>query len=84
MPLVDDQDPHEDTKQEWVNDDASKARVAAALADVDAGQSAAATCALCGQRTYRLDRFGLCSKKSQPHEEWRAGVRADEKAGAKA
>lgn len=57
---------------EWVSDDASKARVAAALEEVDAGQAEAPTCSLCGQRTRRLDKHGLCSKTSQPHQERRA------------
>lgn len=70
-----------DTKPEWVLDDASRARTAAALAEVDAVQANSPTCALCGQRARVLDRFGLCSKTSDPHKEWRAGVRAEEKNG---
>ena len=40
-------------------------------------------CRLCRQRAIRLDKFGLCSKKLTPHEEWRAAARADMKAGAR-
>lgn len=37
-------------------------------------------CALCGQLTYSLDSFGLCSKESVPHREWRQQVRKREAA----
>ncbi len=69
-------------EKEWVCDDASRARTAAALAEIDRKQAHLPTCALCGQRSLKLDRFGLCSKVSKPHQDWRAGVRADEKTGA--
>jgi hypothetical protein len=71
----------DEPEREWVFDDAARARVAVALAEIDANQAHLPTCALCGQRSLKLDRFGLCSKVSQPHLDWRAGVRADEKAG---
>lgn len=73
--------PPSDAKPEWVLDDAAKARAASALADVEARQATLSECSLCGQRAARLDRFGLCSKTSEQHAEWRAGVRDDEKAG---
>jgi len=38
------------------------------------------TCRLCGQVVNRLDTFGLCSKTSQAHQEWR-GI-APKKKGA--
>ena len=75
------EEPGKDTAAEWVSDAASQKRVADALAEVDASQAHYPTCALCGQRAVRLDRFGLCSKTSDPHKEWRAEARADEKAG---
>ncbi|MDF2555769.1 MAG: MPMin1 gp20 [Microbacterium sp.] len=71
----------DEPEKEWEYDDAARARVTAALAEIDANQAHLPTCALCGQRSLKLDRFGLCSKVSQPHLDWRAGVRADEKAG---
>lgn len=36
---------------------------------------------LCGQRTIRLDEFGLCSKIDSRHTEDRRAGRADAKAG---
>lgn len=65
---------------QWVPD---RAVTRAALAGIDVAQSAWPVCRLCGQRTVKLDRFGLCSKTSKPHQEWRAEVRADMKAGAR-
>ena len=53
-----------------------------ALAEIDAIQAGSPTCRLCGQRTRRLDKYGLCSKNSEPHKDWRAGVRAEMKAGS--
>lgn len=72
----------DEPEKEWVLDDAARARAAAELDRIDAGHEGKPTCAACGQRVNRLDRFGLCSKTSVMHEEWRAGVRADEKTGA--
>ncbi len=57
-------------------------QVRAEMENLDAMFSAWPECRLCGQRTAQLDRYGLCSKTSQPHKDWRAGVRADMKAGA--
>lgn len=70
--------------EDWVYDDAARKRVEAALAKIDARHEGKPECALCGQRVNVLDRFGLCSKISDPHKEWRAGVLADEKAGIRA
>lgn len=67
----------------YVYDDAARARVTAALAAVDRSHALHPECSLCGQRTTGLDRFGLCSKVSVPHEEWRAEMRANEKTGAR-
>lgn len=39
-------------------------------------------CSLCGQLSNRLDDFGLCSKVSESHVQWRARVRRIEKAAA--
>ena len=38
-------------------------------------------CRLCGQITNGLDRFGLCSKISPTHQEWRGEVPRKTKAG---
>lgn len=70
--------------QEWLLDAAARSRIDAELSRIDQGHEAKPTCALCGQPANVLDRFGLCSKTSDPHEDWRAGVRRDEKAGARA
>ena len=69
-----------DEKPEWKPD---RAVTQEALAEVDHQQRNAPTCALCGQRTAELDRYGLCSKVSDDHKDWRADVRADRKAGAR-
>ena len=37
-------------------------------------------CRLCGQITNGLDRFGLCSKVSPAHREWRGDVAPDKRA----
>lgn len=37
-------------------------------------------CRLCGQLTNGLDRFGLCSKISPTHREWRGDVAPAKKA----
>ncbi|WP_292788422.1 MULTISPECIES: hypothetical protein [unclassified Microbacterium] len=37
-------------------------------------------CRLCGQITNGLDRFGLCSKVSPAHREWRGDVAPAKKA----
>lgn len=70
-------------EQRWTYDDAVRARVGAALAKVDAAHAGYPRCALCGQRSLKLDRFGLCSKVTDAHKDWRARVRADEKAGVR-
>lgn len=70
-----------DGKSDWTFDDAARARVQAALDAIDRRHEVLPECALCGQRAATLDRFGLCSKTSEPHMEWRAGIRADTKAG---
>ena len=67
----------------WVPDAASKARVAADLARIDNLHALHPECALCGQRAVVLDRYGLCRKVSVPHEEWRAEMRAHEKASVR-
>ncbi|MFD6699715.1 MULTISPECIES: hypothetical protein [unclassified Microbacterium] len=55
----------------------------AALEAIDRKQAGSPTCALCGQRANQLDKYGLCSKVSDDHKDWRADVRADRKAGAR-
>lgn len=75
------------TEKGWVLDPSQTERVRALQAEemarIDRAQAHYPQCALCGQRATSLDRFGLCSKVSDPHKEWRAGVRADEKAGVR-
>ncbi len=53
------------------------ARTAAALARIDALQSNAPQCWICGQRTAKPDRFGLCSKSTPPHVAERQRQRRD-------
>lgn len=69
--------------KDWELDAAARVRIAEALAEIDQMQSGYPTCAVCGQRCIRLDRFGTCSKvseRSEPHRqhrnEFRTGVRA--------
>lgn len=69
--------------QEWTPGDESRERVHEALAEIDAIQAGSPECRLCGQRTRQLDKFGLCSKTSEAHQDWRAGIRAERKAGAR-
>lgn len=45
----------------------SRARARRALDEIDARQSTAPRCALCGQRTRAPDAWGLCSKTSASH-----------------
>lgn len=70
-------DAVEETTEEWTLD---RATTVAALAEIDEQQKHRPTCALCGQRAIKLDKYGLCSKTSKPHEEWRKEARADAKA----
>lgn len=67
----------DESAEKWVLD---REVTVAALAEVDQRQAHHPTCALCGQRTLRLDRFGLCSKVSEPHKKWRAETRAEQQA----
>lgn len=68
----------EEQEKEWVYDEASRARTAAALAEIDAAQAGYPRCVVCGQRCRRLDKAGTCSKsseRSEPHRLHRAEVR---------
>lgn len=65
---------------DWTPD---RAVTLAALEAIDHRQRPFPACALCEQRAVKLDRFGLCSKTSEAHQDWRAGVRNDMKAGAR-
>lgn len=67
-------------KPEWVPD---RAVTLAALEAIDHQQRHFPACALCGQRAVKLDRFGLCSKTTEQHNEWRADARAGMKAGTR-
>lgn len=70
----------DENEQQWTpNRDVTRA----VMDDLDGMFSAWPTCRLCGQRTGQLDKFGLCSKTSEAHKDWRAGVRAEMKAGAR-
>lgn len=61
-----------DAKDGWHISIADQARLRAQWAeisaDLDVRQSRLPTCALCGQRCRRLDKFGLCSKTTDAHE----------------
>ncbi len=67
----------EENAQAWTLD---REITTAALAEIDRHHAQHPTCALCGQRTIKLDRFGLCSKISEPHKKWRAETRAEQQA----
>jgi hypothetical protein len=69
---------------EWKSTPETLARARAALAEVDKKFVGLPVCSLpnCEQRVWRLDEFGLCSKVSAPHREWRDRARARVKAGA--
>ncbi|WP_288874205.1 hypothetical protein [uncultured Microbacterium sp.] len=41
-------------------------------------------CRLCGQVVNRLDMFGLCSKTSEAHKEWRGETAPRKKNGVRA
>ncbi|UPL13039.1 hypothetical protein [Microbacterium galbinum] len=47
---------------------------------VDMVHESKPACRLCGQITNGLDRFGLCSKVSPTHREWRGDVVPSKKA----
>ena len=59
----------------WILDPSERERVrelnAAVLAEIDVRQSRLPQCALCGQRALRLDKYGLCSKTSDIHQDER-------------
>lgn len=58
--------------KDWELDDAARARIDEALAEIDQMQSGYPTCVVCGQRCIRLDKYGTCSKvseRSEPHRE---------------
>lgn len=57
---------------EWVLDDAARGRIDAEYARIEALHAGKPECSLCGQRANALDEYGLCSKVSDPHKEWRA------------
>ncbi|MHC9046733.1 hypothetical protein ACYX8G_19275 [Microbacterium saperdae] len=59
----------------------NRKQVAEALAVIEMKQQRARTCALCGQRVWALDKFGLCSKLTTAHKAWRAESLADMKNG---
>jgi hypothetical protein len=75
------------TDKGWVLHPSQQERVrlehVANMARIDKIQAGYPECALCGQRTIKLDRFGLCSRISEPHKAWRAEALADEKAEAR-
>lgn len=70
----------EETAEQWVLD---REVTVAALAEIDRRQAHHPTCALCGQRALKLDKFGLCSKVSEPHKKWRAETRAEQQASGR-
>jgi hypothetical protein len=69
-----------DEKSDWKPDrDITRAE----LETIAMSHEGRPTCHLCGQTTNALDRFGLCSKTSEAHKNWRAGVRLEMKAAAR-
>ncbi|MCK2031242.1 hypothetical protein [Microbacterium galbinum] len=60
----------------------NRERIADELRNVDAIHEGKPTCRLCGQVVNHLDKFGLCSKVSPAHREWRGDVvQSKKKAG---
>lgn len=55
-------------EKEWVPD---REVTLEQLRIVDMVHEGKPQCRLCGQTVNRLDKFGLCSKVSDPHKEWR-------------
>ncbi|WP_337004053.1 MULTISPECIES: hypothetical protein [unclassified Microbacterium] len=49
----------------------NRERIADELRNVDAIHEGKPKCRLCGQVVNRLDTFGLCSKVTAAHKEWR-------------
>lgn len=49
----------------------NRERIADELRNVDAIHEGKPTCRLCGQVVNRLDTFGLCSKVTAAHRQWR-------------
>jgi len=76
-----------DADKGWTLDPAMKeqndAELRAALAAIDTSHAHLPTCALCGQRCLKRDRYGLCSKVTEAHKAWRASTRAEEKASSR-
>lgn len=54
--------------------------IADELRNVDAIHEGKPTCRLCGQVVNRLDTFGLCSKVTPAHKEWRGDALPGKKA----
>jgi hypothetical protein len=63
-------------EKEWVSDGASREVVDAALRRIDEKNATLPTCAVCGQRCNRLDKFGACSNTSEPHRVHRVEMQA--------
>lgn len=59
---------------EWSLNAGARARIDVELQAIDIAHEAKGfpKCELCGQRCRKLDEFGLCSKVSESHREWRA------------
>lgn len=55
-------------EKEW-HPDRSVTRIE--LEAIDMAHEGKPTCRLCGQRVIRLDSFGLCSKTSDAHQQYR-------------
>ena len=69
----------DEPEKEWVYDDAAKARVQAALDEIDRNQAGFPQCVVCGQRCIRLDKAGTCSKvseRAEPHRIHRERAKA--------
>ncbi len=56
---------------DWNDDEESRTRVQTVLGHISQEQAYHPECRLCGQRAAQLDRWGLCSKISESHEQER-------------
>lgn len=68
--------PNQGRADEWVLDEAARARIDAAYADIERAQETMPRCRFCGQRSARLDGRGSCSRVTEEHrrlvaEDWK-------------
>lgn len=68
MSVVVEASPADVVEKEWQPD---RSITRTALEAIDIFHEGKPTCRLCGQRVNRLDTFGLCSKTSDTHQQYR-------------